>query len=234
MLALSNFNKVEAMNVSFLPSFLPSLIPSLRSPPYPIMTGIRVSVVFLLLTCLTWRAVAWSNKEGDDYVKEACNVTHYQDLCIHSLSPFSNSAKRDPQKWARAAVSVTVGEAKMVTQYLTNQKKDRFLRGNKERLMALSDCIECFQDSLDNLHKSLGELRSLNSSTFDGQMENVETWMSAALTGEDTCLDGFNGCKGKEVKYLCNEVLNVTYLTSNALALVDKLASVGAVAFTGP
>ncbi|XP_043710634.1 pectinesterase inhibitor 6-like [Telopea speciosissima] len=180
------------------------------------------------------QAIARSNRCGDDYVKEACNATRYKDLCINSLSPFSNSAKRDSHRWARAAVSVTVGEAKRVTQYLINQKQNRILRG-KQR-MALLDCIECFHDSLDNLYKSLGELRSLKFSTFDRQMENVETWVSAALTGEDTCLDGFNGGnKGREVKSLiCNRVLNVTYMTSNALALVVNLASAGEGNFTGP
>ncbi|XP_043710635.1 LOW QUALITY PROTEIN: pectinesterase inhibitor 6 [Telopea speciosissima] len=206
-----------------------------ESEPITSLSFLPHFLVSLLLACATWRAIAWSSRCGDDYVKETCNVTRYKDLCINSLSPFSNSATRDPRRWARAAVSVTVGEAKKVTQNLINQKQNRVLRG-KQR-MALLDCIECFHDSLDNLYKSLGELRSLkSSSTFDRQMENVETWVSAALTGEDTCLDGFiGGNKGREVKSLvCNGVLNVTYMTSNALALVVNLASAGEGDFTGP
>ncbi|KAJ4956484.1 hypothetical protein NE237_013267 [Protea cynaroides] len=189
------------------------------------MTVLSFSIALLLLACVTWQTLAWSNM-ADDYVKDACNVTQYQDLCIHSLAPFSKWARQDPCRWAQAAVSVTTDETKRVTHYVINLKKNETLRGTREQ-RTLSDCIECFGDSIDNLHKSLGELRSLKSVTFDTQMKNVQTWMSAGLTSEDTCLDGFNGYKERQVKNLCNRVLNVTYMNSNALALVNKLAEDG-------
>ncbi|KAL2535534.1 Plant invertase/pectin methylesterase inhibitor superfamily protein [Forsythia ovata] len=93
--------------------------------------------------------------------------------------------------------------------------------------VALLDCVECFQNTLDNLHKSLGVLRKLSFRDFNSQMEDVTTWLSAALTDEDTCSDGFNGQEGKVVEILLNRVSNVTYMTSNALALVNKLATTG-------
>ncbi|TQD84197.1 hypothetical protein C1H46_030287 [Malus baccata] len=58
-------------------------------------------------------------------------------------------------------------------------------------------------------------------------MADLNTWLSAALTNGDTCLDGFEGQKGKPVKLLQDRVLKVTYITSNALALVNKLATTG-------
>lgn len=92
---------------------------------------------------------------------------------------------------------------------------------------ALADCIECFGDAVEELHSSLRELQRLENGTFEYQMGNVETWVSAALTNEDTCLDGFGGYKGKVVGEVRAKVLNATYFTSNALALVNNLASSG-------
>ncbi|OIT33641.1 PREDICTED: 21 kDa protein-like [Nicotiana attenuata] len=188
---------------------------------------------------MTWKfmlVLAWvtilicsttaSSKGGESYVRDACSVTRYQDLCMHSLASFSRTAKNNPSKWARAGVSVTISQAKGVTQSLSKLKKHNSLKGRGR--VALLDCVECFQDALDNLHNSLGVLRKLSIQTFNDQMGDVTTWLSAALTDEDTCLDGFEDQRRrKQVKLLLNRVTNVSYLTSNALALVNKLATTG-------
>ncbi|KAF8401461.1 hypothetical protein HHK36_012400 [Tetracentron sinense] len=195
------------------------------------MTSVNAFSLIMVLVCVT-QLVHSTSQDGDDYVREACNVTQYRDLCIHSLASFSNSAKRSPHRWARAAVSVTLSEAKRVTEYLTKMSKSGGMMGREG--MALLDCVQCFEDTIDNLHDSLGELRRLVTETFDTQVNDVETWMSAALTDEETCLDGFSERKGRRVKALRNRVLNVTYATSNALAFVTNLAMIGAGNLTNP
>ena len=192
-----------------------------------------------LQSCMTFMFVAWLTSLGQfangkrvTYVQEACSVTRYPDICVHSLASFSRVAKRSPSKWARAGVSVTIGEVKSVAQNLNKLKKNRVMRGRNR--IALLDCIECFQDAIDELHKSLGVLRRLSRSTFDDQMSDLNTWISAALTNEDTCLDGFEDQKGSQVKLLQNQVLNASYITSNALALVNKLASTGLGSISDP
>lgn len=190
-------------------------------PFLPLMMA-RVNFIspFLLLTCLVILS-SFATSSGDDYVQDACSVTRYRDLCVHSLASFSKTAKTSPSRWARAGVSVTIGEAKKVAWYLATSKNGSYNN-------VLSDCVECFQDALDNLHKSLGVLRKLSISEFSSQLDDVTTWVSAALTDEDTCLDGFEERnKGKRVRGLINRVNNVTYMTSNALALVNKLATTG-------
>ncbi|XP_057483121.1 pectinesterase inhibitor 6-like [Actinidia eriantha] len=170
--------------------------------------------------------------EGNSYVREACSVTRYQDLCVHSLVSFSTTAKQNPSIWARAGVSVTISEAKSVAQYLMKVKSHGSLRGRNQ--MALNDCIECFQEAIDNLHQSLDVLRKLNNPSFYAQLWDVTTWLSSAMTDQDTCLDGFDGQKGKDVKLLLTRVSNVTCITSNALALVNKLATTGPESVNSP
>ncbi|CAK9171258.1 unnamed protein product, partial [Ilex paraguariensis] len=187
------------------------------------MASVNVFMTLVLVSWLTPLCSSESSKNGDSYVRDACSVTQYRDLCIHSLAPFSNKAKRNPSKWARAGVSVTISEAKTVFEYLLKLNRSNSMRGRDRAV--LSDCIECLEDTLDNLHRSLGVLRKLNDMTFNDQMGDVITWMSAALTDEDTCLDGFDDKEEiNQVNLLQNRVTNMTCITSNALALVNKLA----------
>lgn len=189
---------------------------------------------FMLLSFLTNNGQLVSAKGNDNNVREACRVTRYPEICVHSLASFSSTAGRSPSKWARAGVSVTISEVKNLQAYLANLKKYNSLRGRNR--VALSDCIESFADALDELHRSLGVLRRLSRSTFGTQMGDLNTWVSAALTEEDTCLDGFEGQKERlrHIKLLKNRVLNVSYMTSNALALVNKLATTGLESDTDP
>ncbi|XP_038896715.1 pectinesterase inhibitor 6-like [Benincasa hispida] len=159
------------------------------------------------------------------YVREACSVTRHQDLCIQSLTPFSSTAKRSPAKWARAGVSVTITEAKTVAGLLGRLKNNKRMKGRNRA--AVSDCVEVFEAAIDELHRSLGVLRRLSRSNFDAQIGDLTTWVSAALTDEDTCVEGFEGERGKLVNLIRNRVLKVGYITSNALALVNKLAASG-------
>ncbi|KAF7818204.1 pectinesterase inhibitor 6-like [Senna tora] len=196
---------------------------------------IRISHLMLLLAflCLSFlTSTQTASSKGNDYARDACKVTRYPDLCIHSLAPFSSVAKRSPSKWARAGVSVTISEVKNVQSYLGKLKRNKILRGRNR--VALSDCVESFSNALDELHRSLGVLRRLSRSTFGTQMGDLNTWISAALTDEETCLDGFQGRNGKHIKLLQNRVQNVSHITSNALALVNELATTGLESITDP
>ncbi|XWS36169.1 hypothetical protein CRYUN_Cryun20dG0062000 [Craigia yunnanensis] len=187
-----------------------------------LMANANVYLTFLLLLCLL-KSGKSAPEVAKNYVQDACSVTRYRALCVNSLASFSSTAKTSPSKWARAGVSVTIGETKNVAQYLMKVKNYREMRGRYK--IPLSDCIECFQNAIDQLHGSLGVLRKLSARIFSTQMEDVTTWLSAAVTDQDTCLDGFENPRGKQAKMLRNRVLRSSYFTSNALALVNKLAT---------
>lgn len=104
-------------------------------------------------------------------------------------------------------------------------KNNKRMKGRNRA--AVLDCVEVFDAAIDELHRSLGVLRRLSRRNFDSQMGDLTTWVSAALTDEDTCVEGFEGERGKVVSLLRNRVVKVGYITSNALALVNKLATSG-------
>nr|GMD13703.1 21 kDa protein-like [Ipomoea batatas] len=58
------------------------------------------------------------------------------------------------------------------------------------------------------------------------QLSNVQTWMSAAETNEDTCVDGFDDvAEGPLKSDVYDGIVKVKQVTSNALALVNAFAN---------
>ncbi|CAH8326427.1 unnamed protein product [Eruca vesicaria subsp. sativa] len=186
-------------------------------------SSITVSLLFFLLSLTSTSSL---QSKRNSYVQNACSVTRYQDLCVQSLSPFSSVAKNSPSKWARAGVSVAISDNKDVLRSLLKMRRSAF--GKRDRV-ALSDCRELLQDSLDNLHKSLAVLRTLRASEFQEQMSDLATWLSTSLTDKDTCLDGFEktSMKSARVRMIRRRVTTSMYLSSISLALLNKLAADG-------
>lgn len=91
----------------------------------------------------------------------------------------------------------------------------------------MADCIEVMGDSVDELQQSIGELGHIRSSNFSLTMSDIQTWVSAALTDEDTCMDGFAGkaMNGYAKTMVRKRIVKIAHLTSNALALINNYAS---------
>ena len=76
--------------------------------------------------------------------------------------------------------------------------------------------------------QSLTEMGQIKSSNFGMTMNDIQTWVSAAETNEDTCTDGLGGeAMSPQLKTVVRDkILNIAHLTSNALALVNSYASI--------
>ncbi|CAH9059745.1 unnamed protein product [Cuscuta epithymum] len=163
-----------------------------------------------------------------DFIRTACNTTTYPTLCITSLSSRAAFIGADPQLLAHAALSVTLRTARSTAAAMVKMARRHGLA--RREIGAMSDCIEELSDTVDELRDSLGEMKGLGGRRhrrdFNRKMSDIETWVSAALTDEDTCTEGFagNGSNGGVKIAVRGRILNVAHLTSNALALVDHLA----------
>ncbi|KAG9142278.1 hypothetical protein Leryth_007708 [Lithospermum erythrorhizon] len=73
------------------------------------------------------------------------------------------------------------------------------------------------------MRDSLKQMQQLNGSggSLRFQMSNVQTWLSAAMTNEDTCMDGLSDVPNLVIKEdVMDRVNKAMHVTSNALALV--------------
>ncbi|KAL0296603.1 UNVERIFIED_CONTAM: Pectinesterase inhibitor 3 [Sesamum radiatum] len=116
-----------------------------------------------------------------------------------------------------------------MTIYLANVSRQVDYSADHRAAVALHDCFTVFGDAVDQIRGSLKQMRKLTGTGEElrFQMSNVQTWMSAALTNEDTCVDGFQDVADGPVKMdVCDRTVKVKEVTSNALALVNSYAKV--------
>ncbi|KAK7320054.1 hypothetical protein RJT34_04784 [Clitoria ternatea] len=199
----------------------------------------------LLLSLLTFFFATFSNHhataattsvddDGDgDFIRSSCNTTLYPDVCYTSLSRYANVVQQNPGQLARVAISVALSKVHVTASYISNRTREADYGGSSRSALALHDCFSNLGDAVDEIRGSLKQMRQIGaagagSGSFLFQMSNVQTWMSAALTDEETCTDGFQDVADCPVKTdVCERVTNVKKFTSNALALVNSYASKG-------
>lgn len=163
----------------------------------------------------------------EDIVHSSCVHASYPSLCVRTLSTYSGPTITNPRELAQAAVKISISHAQTAAKKLAAVRDSV---GNKKReKAAVVDCVEMIGDSVDELSRTLGVLKHLrgvsggSAKEFRWQMSNAQTWASAALTDDDTCLDGFQGIDGEikaEVKQWMTKVARVT---SNALYMINQL-----------
>ena len=169
---------------------------------------------------------------GSDFIRSSCNTTLYPDICYTSLAGYSTTVQQNPARLATAAIALTLSKVKRVAVFVSNLSRRADYGANPRAAAALHDCFSNFGDAVDEIYGSLKQMRQVGSGIHSGskesfrfQMSNVQTWMSAALTDEDTCTDGFEDVPEGQVKTdVCDRATYVKKLTSNALALVNSYA----------
>ncbi|KAG5249207.1 hypothetical protein IMY05_003G0079000 [Salix suchowensis] len=171
----------------------------------------------LFLTLLSF-AICMAATSPTDFIKASCKATRYPELCVECLSGYAGVIQRDERRLAHSALSVSLARASSAAAFATKLTKICNIF-NKN-----------MGDSVDRLSQSVRELGHTGRAVgrdFLWHMSNVQTWVSAALTDESTCLDGFAGhlMDGNVKAAIKRRITNVAQVTSNALALVNRFAS---------
>ncbi|KAL6990005.1 pectinesterase [Sarracenia purpurea var. burkii] len=153
-------------------------------------------------------------------VQQICQPTDYQQACVQALSTANTT---DPKELVKVAFNVAVkeiGEAMKNSSLLKEAAKDPRIQD------ALENCQELLDYSINDLKRSFAQIGDFDVSKMNLYVENLKTWLSGAITYQETCLDGFvntTGNTGEEMKKL----LKLSgELTSNGLAIVTELGQV--------
>ncbi|CAN6723437.1 unnamed protein product [Malus baccata var. baccata] len=147
-------------------------------------------------------------------------------LCYNSLSISAGKIQTNPKELVHTSLNVTLTFTQATSVTMKRSLKVYSLNHNASA--ALVDCAEELGDMVEMLQQSieeLGRVDGASSSRF--QLSNIQTWVSAAFTNEDTCEDGFANLplNGKVETTAHRHVTKAAHLTSNALALVNAHAS---------
>ncbi|GLJ09569.1 hypothetical protein SUGI_0112080 [Cryptomeria japonica] len=158
-------------------------------------------------------------------LQSACNVTLDPKFCISAMTTFAESWQGGSKDLGRIALKLTIVEARKVSHLLSQLSR---VAVTPRQLGALQDCIQLFDLTLSDLEKSLSNVSNSNSNFLAWrQAFDVETWLSAALTNQATCLEGFQEVSGRRQISSSSNLRNVSRLLSNSLALVKNISVVG-------
>ncbi|EEF50969.1 21 kDa protein [Ricinus communis] len=168
-----------------------------------------------------------TNNTSTQYVETSCRNTTYPKLCYDSLAIYATKIDSNPKMLAYVSMNVTLTATRSASELMKNLSRLKSL--TPRQAAAIADCVAEIGQAVYELKKSIGEMgRATSGSGTDPIIINdVQTWVSAALTDDTTCMDGFAGhAIDGEVKNIVKEnMTKVARLTSIALALINSFGS---------
>ncbi|KAG2647740.1 probable pectinesterase/pectinesterase inhibitor 21 [Panicum virgatum] len=154
-------------------------------------------------------------------VKAFCQPTDYQQTCEAELSKAAGNAT-SPTDLAKAIFAVTSDKIhKAISESATLNE----LKNDKRTSGALQNCKELLEYAIDDLKATFDKLGGFEMTNFKKAIDDLKTWLSAALTYQDTCLDGFANATTTEASAKMQNALNASQeLTEDILAVVDQFS----------
>ncbi|KAK7354186.1 hypothetical protein VNO80_19645 [Phaseolus coccineus] len=146
-------------------------------------------------------------RNSAEYIRVVCNVTRFPAACLAAIPPSSNAT--DPQTILALSLRASLDALQNLSSSL------RATKGG-----ALADCKDQLDDALSRLNDSLSAAAALNDKT----VSDVQTWVSAALTDQQTCLDGLEEVGDVAGLEKMKKMMKISYeYISNSLAIVANI-----------
>lgn len=159
-----------------------------------------------------------------NYIKTSCNFTTYPSICYKTLSPYATKIEADPLKLCNVSLSLALKAAKSASSAISKILKKNNLTEIAEQVV--QDCFGNVKDSIGELKDSLDAMGDLGGVDRKFQISNVQTWVSASITNDQTCSDGFDemNVDSTLTDKMRKIVLDVARKTSNALYFINNNA----------
>lgn len=161
-------------------------------------------------------------------LKYSCSSTLYPHLCFSALSAVPDATSKIKSK--KDVIDLSLNRTMSATRhsYFKIQKLTSTRRSFTEREnTALHDCLVMLNETLDQLSKAYQELQEYPSlkKSLSVHADDLKILLSAAMTNQETCLDGFSHDKAdKKVRELfIDEEMHVYHMSSIALAIIKNL-----------
>ncbi|KAI3748985.1 hypothetical protein L6452_12469 [Arctium lappa] len=183
-----------------------------------------ISSLFLSTLVFSSSTFSQQNTTYSTFIKTSCNATTYPSVCRKTLLPYAAAVKTSPLRLVNVALSTTLTSANATLSTVSQFAKTK--RITKWESAVLKDCIENLKDSMAEIKSSLKAIAGLSTSTDKSFLiSNAQTWTSAAITDENTCLDGFSDRKVSPAikKKLRNSIVSLARVSSNTLYLINHL-----------
>ncbi|WCJ26905.1 Plant invertase/pectin methylesterase inhibitor superfamily [Euphorbia peplus] len=155
-------------------------------------------------------------------IKSMCQPTLYKDTCEKSLHKYAGNTTepKELMKFAFKAAEEEVLVASNTSDTLKQLEKDN------RTLDALVSCKELMNMSFTELEHAMDKISHLDIGYMDELMEDLRVWISAAITYEETCLDGFENTTTNAGEKMKKALKTAMEMSSNGLDIVAELSTV--------
>uniref|UniRef100_A0A5B7C2I7 Pectinesterase n=1 Tax=Davidia involucrata TaxID=16924 RepID=A0A5B7C2I7_DAVIN len=159
--------------------------------------------------------------QSQKVIKMMCASTDYKQTCENHLSKAVRSngtSAPQPKDFLKAAFSVASIELIKAINQTSALKFD-----TPEQKGAFEDCTVLLQDATEELNSSISNVDGTNPGKLSSRTPDLNNWLSAVMSYQQTCVDGFP--EGKLKSALQKSFKDTKELTSNALAIVSQVSS---------
>ncbi|URE03930.1 pectinesterase [Musa troglodytarum] len=192
------------------------------------VAALSVSAV-VLVAVLATVAVTMSNhhpepaktqlSSSQKNIKDFCHPTDYPETCESTLSAAAGNST-DPKELVNLAFQITIdkiNEAFNHSTVLSEAAKD------PRTSDALENCRELLDYAIDDLRGSIDRLDGFSLIKLDKFLDDLKVWISATITYQETCLDGFENTTTNAAESMRKALNSSAEMTSNVLAIVTNL-----------
>nr|AAP40488.1 putative pectin methylesterase [Arabidopsis thaliana]BAF01447.1 putative pectinesterase [Arabidopsis thaliana] len=153
--------------------------------------------------------------QGDKIIQTLCSSTLYMQICEKTLKNRTDKgfALDNPTTFLKSAIEAVNEDLDLVLEKVLSLKTE-----NQDDKDAIEQCKLLVEDAKEETVASLNKINVTEVNSFEKVVPDLESWLSAVMSYQETCLDGFEeGNLKSEVKTSVN---SSQVLTSNSLALI--------------
>ncbi|XP_023539372.1 pectinesterase-like [Cucurbita pepo subsp. pepo] len=155
-------------------------------------------------------------------IKTLCEPTTYRETCEEVLVK-SNVDSKDPRELVKAGFHFAIEQLKVA---IANSPTLKQAATDPMAQKAVDACDELMDYAIDDLLTSFDKITdSFDVHRVNDYLENLRIWLSAALTYQETCLDGFENVPGDTGEKMKNLLKTSKEMTANGLVMVGEVTS---------
>uniref|UniRef100_A0A1J3ISS2 Pectinesterase n=1 Tax=Noccaea caerulescens TaxID=107243 RepID=A0A1J3ISS2_NOCCA len=157
-------------------------------------------------------------------LNSVCSSTLYPELCFSAVASTGKklTSRKDVIEASLNLTTNAVKQNNFAIKKLIAKRKGLTVR----EVTALQDCLETNDETLDELHEAVEDLHQYpKGKSLRRHAADLKTFISSAITNQETCLDGFTYDKAdrKVLKVLAKGLVHVEHMCSNALAIIKNM-----------
>ncbi|KAF5187590.1 Pectinesterase [Thalictrum thalictroides] len=185
------------------------------------------TILFFSISTTTWAAhlnssTTTTTVDVDTHlssIRSVCKSTPFPDVCFDSLK-LSVSININPNviTYVLQTLQLAISQAAKLSDVLSHVGSSDIVEKQRG---TIQDCVELHQITMSSLQRSMSRIRSGDSR----KLSDAKTFLSAALTNKNTCLEGLDSASGPLKTSLVNSLISTYKHVGNSLSMLSSQSS---------